>query len=110
MIEIQQELMTPNEAAKWFRRSVSWLRRQPALLRVAGPGGQPLFHVGVCRAYVLAQMAGVGEDQIRAFQLRALAAAAGVPAECAAGVLAERAGVCGAESVATAPPTGIHAA
>jgi hypothetical protein len=47
MTDVQQELMTPKEAARWFRRSVSWLRRQPQIVRLAGPGGQPLYHLGV---------------------------------------------------------------
>ena len=35
MTEIPQELMTPHEAARWFRRSPSWLRQQARLLRVS---------------------------------------------------------------------------
>ena len=42
MLDVQQELMTPPEAAKWFRRSTSWLRRQPHLLKLVGQCGQPL--------------------------------------------------------------------
>ena len=81
MNDITQELMTPHEAARWFRRSPSWLRQQPDLLRVSGPGGQPLYHVGVCRAYVLAQMCGLRGDELEHTQIRALAAACGLSGE-----------------------------
>lgn len=73
MTEVQQELMTPKEAANWFRRSVSWLRRQPHLVRLAGPGGQPLYHLAVCRAFVLGQMAGASGAELRRLQIAALA-------------------------------------
>lgn len=78
MTDIAQELMTPDEAARWFRRSPSWLRQQRELVRVAGPGGQPLHHVRVCRAYILGRMQGLQGDPLRAIQLQALAAACGV--------------------------------
>lgn len=75
MTEISQELMTPNEAAKWFRRSTSWLRHQSEIVRVAGPGGQPLYHVDVCRAYTLGKMCGLRHADLRRVQVEALAAA-----------------------------------
>lgn len=78
MIDIQQELMTPIEAARWFRRSPSWLRQQTEVLRVAGPGGQPLYHVRVCRAYILAKMTTGDAEQLRRIQIRALAEACGL--------------------------------
>jgi hypothetical protein len=71
---IAQELMTPSEAAKWFRRSPSWLRQQRELLRLAEGHSQPLFHVGVCRAYVLGRLSGLDPVALRQVQLRALAA------------------------------------
>lgn len=78
MTEVAQELMTPHEAARWFRRSPSWLRQQTKLLRVGGPGGQPLYHVRVCRAYVLGQLCGLDEAELQGVQVRALAAACGL--------------------------------
>jgi hypothetical protein len=78
MIDVAQELMTPHEAARWFRRSASWLRQQNKLLRVGGPGGQPLYHVRVCRAYVLGQLCGMEGAGLRRLQIRALAAACGL--------------------------------
>ncbi len=78
MIDINQELMTPDEAAKWFRRSPSWLRQQHELLRVGGPGGQPLFHVRVCRAYVLAKLCRLNGPPLRRVQIEALCAACGL--------------------------------
>lgn len=75
MTDISQELMTPNEAAKWFRRSTSWLRHQTDIVRVAGPGGQPLYHVDVCRAYTLGKMCGLEGAELRRIQIEALAAA-----------------------------------
>lgn len=83
MIDMQQELMTPQEAAKWFRRSEAWLRKQPDLIRM-NSGTQPLFHVRVCRAFVLGRLAGLSGDPLRAMQLRALADACGVQAQLAA--------------------------
>ncbi len=78
MTELAQELMTPDEAAKWFRRSISWLRQQRDLLRVGGPHGQPLYHVRVCRAYVLGQLQGLPPETLRTTQLQALASACGL--------------------------------
>jgi len=75
MTELVQEIMTPVEAAEWFRRSVSWLRQQPELLRIGGPRGQPLYHVHVCRAYILGRLRGVKGEALREIQLAALAAA-----------------------------------
>ncbi|MEW6200284.1 MAG: hypothetical protein AB1601_16660 [Planctomycetota bacterium] len=77
MTDIAQELMTPDEAARWFRRSPSWLRQQRELVRVAGPGGQPLYHVRVCRAYILGRMQNLLGEALREIQLQALAAACG---------------------------------
>ena len=47
LANLEQELMTHAEAARWFRRSPSWLRQQKGLLRLGGRNGQPLFHVRV---------------------------------------------------------------
>ncbi|MGD8454595.1 MAG: hypothetical protein PVJ57_22505 [Phycisphaerae bacterium] len=73
-----QELMTPHEAARWFRRSPSWLRQQKDLLRVAAPHGQPLYHVNLCRAYVLGQVCRLDPQALRRAQLRALASVCGL--------------------------------
>lgn len=78
MTEVAQELMTPHEAARWFRRSPSWLRQQGRLMRVCGPGGQPLYHIRVCRAYVLGQLCALEDEALRQVQIKALAAACGV--------------------------------
>lgn len=78
MLEISQELMTPQEAARWFRRSVSWLRQQSDLLRVGVPGGQPLFHTRVCRAFVYGKLAGLDGERLRGVQLQALASSCGL--------------------------------
>ncbi len=78
MLEVSQELMTPQEAARWFRRSVSWLRQQRQLLKLRSRCGQPLFHVQVCRAYVLGMLCGLSGPQLRRVQLDALAAACGL--------------------------------
>lgn len=78
MTGFQQELMTAQEAARWFRRSPSWLRLQRDLLRLATPGGQPLYHVGVCRSYVLGRLCGLQGALLRQAQVRALAAACGL--------------------------------
>jgi hypothetical protein len=93
MLSTPQELMTPHEAARWFRRSPSWLRSQPNLLRVGGPG-QPLYHVCVCRAYILARLCGLSAAELRRVQLKALAATCG---------LADSGEILGAE--AAGPPT-----
>jgi hypothetical protein len=81
MTDVTQELMTPHETARWFRRSPSWLRQQTRLLRVGGPSGQPLYHVYVCRAYVLGQLCGLDDAGLRQVQVRALAAACGLSQE-----------------------------
>ena len=81
LADLPQELMCPPEAARWFRRSVSWLRQQKDLVRIGGPNGQPLFHVRVCRAYVLGQMRGLTGEALRDFQLAALASACGLTLE-----------------------------
>ena len=75
MLELRQELMTPPEAAKWFRRSTSWLRQQPELLRIQGVGCQPLYHVNVCRAYILGRLCGLVGRPLRRLQVRALVVA-----------------------------------
>ena len=80
MTDVAQELMTPHEAARWFRRSPSWLRQQAELLRVRGAGGQPLFHVRVCRAYVLGKLCGLSGQALREAQIKALASACGLEA------------------------------
>jgi hypothetical protein len=81
MTQVCQELMTPEEAAKWFRRSPSWLRQRGDLLRLAGPGSQPLYHVRVCRAYVLGLVCGLGPEGLRRAQVKALAEACGLSDE-----------------------------
>ncbi len=73
MAKIQQELMTPDEAARWFRRSISWLRKQKDLLRFGTDRAQPLFHVDVCRAYVLGKLSGLTSEELRQVQIQALA-------------------------------------
>lgn len=78
MNHVVQELMTPNEAARWFRRSPSWLRRQHELQRLGSPAVQPLYHVRVCRAYVLGRLCGLTGEPLRRLQLDALAAACGI--------------------------------
>jgi hypothetical protein len=81
LADLPQELMCPPEAARWFRRSISWLRQQKDLVRIGGPNGQPLFHVRACRAYVLGKMRGLDGDALRDFQLAALASACGLTLE-----------------------------
>ncbi len=78
MLDLTQELMTPDEAAGWFRRSASWIRHQPDLVRL-GPAGQPLYHIQACRAYVLGRICGLSSDHLRRVQIKALAAACGIP-------------------------------
>ena len=78
MIEITQELMTPHETARWFRRSPSWVRQQTDLLRVGAVGGQPLYHVRACRAYVLGRLCRLAGEAIRRVQIDALADACGL--------------------------------
>jgi hypothetical protein len=82
---IAQEVMTPAEAARWFRRSPSWLRQQRSLLRLGGPNGQPLFHVHVCRAYILGCLCHLTDAALRRVQIRALAAACGLAPGAAVG-------------------------
>jgi hypothetical protein len=81
MLDVAQELMTPDEAARWFRRSPSWLRHQPDVLKLGGPAGQPLYHVNACRAYVLGRICGLRGPSLRQMQIKALAAACGVDPE-----------------------------
>jgi hypothetical protein len=45
---------------------------------VGGPGGQPLYHVRVCRAYVLGQLCGLDDQELARVQKDALAAACGL--------------------------------
>ena len=78
MTEIAQELMTPHETARWFRRSPSWLRQQSELLKLGGAHGQPLYHTRVCRAYVYAKLCELTGESLRRAQLAALAAACGL--------------------------------
>lgn len=78
MLEIAQELMTPHEAARWFRRSASWLRQQENLIKLGGPNGQPLYHTQACRAYVYGRMCELDGTALRKVQLDALAAACGI--------------------------------
>lgn len=79
------ELMSPREAAAWFRRSPSWLRRQRDLVRFPNETAQPLYHVAICRAYVLGTLRGLRGPALRRLQLEALAAACGVPDRGVAG-------------------------
>jgi hypothetical protein len=72
------ELLTPDETAEWFRRSVSWLRQQSELLRSSGRGQQPLYHVVVCRAYLLGRFLNLAAPDLRRLQLAALAEHAGL--------------------------------
>ncbi len=102
--ELPQELMTPDEAAKWFRRSPTWLRRQRDLVRLAGGGGQPLYHVRVCRAYVLGSMRGLSAEDLREVQLAALALACGLPTDAGfRAVPGERAEISGERNAAPQP-------
>ncbi len=78
MTPVTQELMTPHEAARWFRRSPSWLRQQHELLPIRSAGGQPLYHVRVCRAYVLGRLCGLAGEILRQAQIKALASACGL--------------------------------
>ncbi|MGE3180546.1 MAG: hypothetical protein AB7N71_02880 [Phycisphaerae bacterium] len=78
------EMMTPEEAARWFRRSPSWLRQQRGLLRFGQDRAQPLFHVAVCRAFVLGRLANLTEAQLRNVQIQALASACKLEAADAA--------------------------
>jgi hypothetical protein len=78
MTDITQELMIPDEAARWFRRSLSWLRQQHELIRLGGPRGQPLYHVRACRAYVFGRMRNLAGDALREIQFQALATACGL--------------------------------
>ena len=78
MTDIAQELMIPDEAARWFRRSLSWLRQQHELIRLGGPRDQPLYHVRVCRAYVFGRMRNLMGEALREIQLQALATACGL--------------------------------
>lgn len=78
MLDIAQELMTPNEAARWFRRSASWLRQQNDLIKLGGPNGQPLYHTHACRAYVYGRMCELDGTALKRVQLDALAAACGI--------------------------------
>ncbi len=78
LTNLEQEVMTPAEAARWFRRSPSWLRQQKGLLRLGGRNGQPLFHVRVCRAYILGCLCRLTDAALRRVQIRALAVACGL--------------------------------
>lgn len=83
-----QELMTPDEAARWFRRSPSWLRRQHDLQRLGTAQGQPLYHVDICRAYVLGKVCGLVGDALRNVQIAALSASCRVdPSKLVSGPL-----------------------
>lgn len=78
MTGFQQEVMTMQEAARWFRRSTSWLRLQTDLLRLVGPGGLPLFHIRLCRTYILGRLCGLQGVLLRQAQVRALAVECGL--------------------------------
>jgi len=81
LADLDQELMTPHEAATWFRRSMSWLRVQTDLLRLGTAQGQPLYHVRVCRAFILGRLCGLTGEKLRRVQIQALAAACEVETE-----------------------------
>lgn len=74
--ELTHELMTAREAAHWFRRSLTWLRRQRDLVRF--DTGQPMFHVIACRAYVLGRLRRLESQALRQLQIDALAAFCGL--------------------------------
>lgn len=78
MVDVTQELMTPHEAARWFRRSPSWLRQQQDLLRMGAGYAQPLFHVRLCRAFLLGKVCGLEGEPLRQLQIAALAADCGL--------------------------------
>ncbi len=78
MVDVNQELMTPHEAARWFRRSPSWLRQQQDLLRMGSGYAQPLFHVRLCRAFLLGKVCGLEGEPLRQLQIAALAAECGL--------------------------------
>jgi hypothetical protein len=92
MTDVAQELMTPHEASRWFRRSPSWLRQQSELLRVRSAHGQPLFHVRVCRAYVMGRLCGLTGEELRRVQVAALASACGLSEDRRFKALLEAAG------------------
>lgn len=78
MLDVQLEVMTAGEAGKWFRRSDSWLRRQNDLLRLKLGRAQALFHVILCRAYVLGRMRGLRGAELRQLQLDAFSSFCGL--------------------------------
>lgn len=83
MVDIPLEMMSATEAARWFRRSRSWLCRQTDLLCLrAGDGGPPLYHVRICRAYVLGILRDLRGESIHRLQLAALEAACGLRLAC----------------------------
>lgn len=88
-METAHELMTGREAAQWFRRSLTWLRRQRDLVRF--DTGQPMFHIVACRAYVLGRLRGLEGPALRQVQIDALAAFCGLraPSTPNAGVVSE---------------------
>lgn len=75
----EQELMTPREAARWFRRSLSWLRARREILRFGSETGNPRYHLLACRAYVLGALCGLDGEALRRVQLEAVASACGFP-------------------------------
>lgn len=85
MIDFTQELMTPLEAARWFRRSQTWIRDQRGLLRLRFGQSQPLYHVDVCRAFVLGTIRALDADRIRHVQIAALEASCGLRRVCRCG-------------------------
>ncbi len=81
MPDSPQELMTPKEAARWFRRSTCWLRRRRQLLRLGTSAGAPLYHVRACRAFLIGSALGLSGEELRRFQLAALSEVCGLPPE-----------------------------
>lgn len=78
MKPLDREMMTAAETARWFRRSRSWLRRRPDILKLAGACGRPLYHVNACRAYLLGLACNLDAEELRRVQLDAIAAASGL--------------------------------
>ena len=85
MTEFAQELLTPDEAATWFRRSATWLRNVDDLVVFSagqfGAGGQTLYPLACLRAFVLGWTEGLRGAALRRRQIEALAGACGLAAE-----------------------------
>lgn len=82
MTDFNQELLTPDEAATWFRRSALWVNALDGLVvfsasALGGPGHR-LYHIRCLRAFVLGWMEGLRGDALRQRQLSALAVDCGL--------------------------------